>query len=124
MRGNCTDCGKPLNSCTCHEDKVLDRLAAPLQGPAILSNRALEYNDFSFKVVDHIENYTVLQYGDAPDDNVENWSARVVEQQIEKYVKRFGSNARGFEESQRDLLKIAHYCAILHNKRLKEAQGE
>lgn len=84
------------------------------------SNRANEWNDFTPLVEDHIENYTVPQYGDAPNDNVAGWSARDCEKQIEKYVKRFQGNARGPEESRRDLLKIAHYCCLTYNKRIQE----
>ena len=38
------------------------------------AQRTKDWNEFAAKVADHIENYTVPQYGDAPNDNVESWS--------------------------------------------------
>ena len=86
------------------------------------SKRGAEWSDFSNKVLDHIDGYTVTQYGDMPNDQASEWTAHDVEQQIKKYTNRISTGQRGFEERQRDLLKIAHYCAILHAKRIKELQ--
>lgn len=83
-----------------------------------MSYRGDEWDRFSGVVQNHIEDYTIPQYGDGPNDFVETMSDGDVELQITKYVKRFGNNARGQEEAQRDLVKIAHYCAILYSKRI------
>lgn len=39
------------------------------------AQRTKDWNEFAAKVADHIENYTVPQYGDAPNDNVEAWAS-------------------------------------------------
>lgn len=82
--------------------------------------RIPEWNEFNALEIDHIADYTIPQYGDAPNDFMSTTSAHDVEQQIIKYTKRFGSNQRGFNDQQLDLLKIAHYCCILYFKRIKE----
>lgn len=66
------------------------------------------------KVKDHIEDYTVPQYGDYPDDQMTGWEVRDFEREIQKYANRMGRNARGPEEAKRDLLKIIHYAAELY----------
>jgi hypothetical protein len=84
---------------------------------ARLSKRGTQWNSFSALVMDHVENYTVPQYGDAPNDQVESWSAQDCVVQIRRYAARFGSGQRGKAEELRDLLKIAHYACLAHNKR-------
>jgi hypothetical protein len=71
---------------------------------------------FSNIVQEHINEYTVPQFGDQPDDHIESWSAEDCIRQIEKYVERFGSNQRGAEEQFRDMLKIAHYAELAYEK--------
>lgn len=78
--------------------------------------RTYMWNMFSGMVADHVQNYTVNQYGDYPNDNVTNWSRDDCLKQIEKYVKRFYTNARGVDELNKDLLKIAHYCSLAYFK--------
>ncbi len=80
------------------------------------SKRAEQWNEFAKTVEDHIEDYTVPQYGDAPDDQVEHFSAADIKVQLERYVNRIGSNARGEVEAKRDCLKIAHYACLLNLK--------
>lgn len=89
-----------------------------------MSYRGAEWNDFSVLVRNHVENYTIPQYGDGPNDLVGSMSSEQIELQIKKYIQRFGNNARGFEEAQRDLLKIAHYCGILYYRRSSENPSE
>lgn len=86
------------------------------------SNRSIEWSEFSAIVDDHIEGYTVPQYGDYPNDSVAEWSAHDCETQIKKYVTRIGSNQRGFDDQQLDLLKIAHYACLVYNKRIQEKE--
>ncbi len=82
-----------------------------------LSIRGAQWNSFSALVMDHVENYTVQQYGDAPFDQVESWSAQDCVVQIRRYAARFGNGQRGKSEELRDLLKIAHYASLAYSKR-------
>lgn len=79
------------------------------------AQRTKDWNEFASKVADHIENYTVPQYGDAPNDNVESWSAQDCIAQIQKYAARFGTNQRTGQE-ELDLMKIAHYAQLSMDK--------
>jgi hypothetical protein len=83
------------------------------------SNRGKEWYIFSAIVAGHIENYTVPQYGDAPDDQASGFSEQDIAANMRRYVNRLESGVRGPVEAQRDLLKIAHYCALLYFKREK-----
>ena len=80
-----------------------------------MSIRGIQWQRFAERVSEHIEEYTVPQYGDYPDDNVSEWSAQDCVKQIEKYARRFGSNKRPGQE-RLDLLKIAHYAQIAAHK--------
>jgi hypothetical protein len=82
----------------------------------------MEWNAFAEVVKLHIEGYTVQQYGDAPDDQASGFSEHDVAVNIQRYVNRMESGRRGYAEAQRDLLKIAHYCAILYFKRKGDAE--
>lgn len=79
------------------------------------TQRTKDWNEFATKVADHIENYTVPQYGDAPNDNVESWSAQDCIAQVQKYAARFGNNQRTGQE-ELDLMKIAHYAQLAMGK--------
>lgn len=81
----------------------------------MLSNRGKEWEEFSALVLDHIETYTVPQYGDAPDDQVEEWSADECVMTIRKYGARFKKNSREGQDVS-DLMKIAHYACLAHGK--------
>lgn len=86
-----------------------------------MSNRGDEFMSFVPLVVDHIDNYAVKQYGDAPNDNVEKWTSAQCMDAIGRYVKRFGQqNARGEEDNLLSCKKIAHYACLAHNKRQRE----
>lgn len=79
------------------------------------AQRTKDWNAFAAKVADHIESYTVPQYGDAPNDNVESWSAQDCIAQVQKYAARFGNNQRTGQE-ELDLMKIAHYAQLAMGK--------
>lgn len=83
------------------------------------AQRTKNWNEFAAKVADHIENYTVPQYGDAPNDNVESWSSQDCIAQIQKYAARFGTNQRAGQEKL-DLMKIAHYAQLAMGKLKQE----
>ena len=88
----------------------------------VLSKRGVEWLDFTHKVLDHIEEYTVPQYGDKPNDPVEEWTAAQCVVAIKKYAARFGSNQRPGQEAL-DLLKIAHFAQLAFDK-LEKERGE
>ncbi|MCC7570653.1 hypothetical protein KO465_04855 [Candidatus Micrarchaeota archaeon] len=80
------------------------------------SNRCEEFIDFCTIVIEHIEEYTVKQYGDAPDDPVQEWSAKKCIDCIERYVNRFETNRRGRLETLRDMAKISHFACMAFYK--------
>jgi len=81
-----------------------------------LSKREEQFMQFEIIVGEHINNYTIPQYGDAPDDEVEKWSAEQCVLAIQKYTKRFSSSQRGRLESLRDMVKIAHFACLAFYK--------
>lgn len=84
------------------------------------TNRGYEWRFFADMVLSHVENYTVPQYGDYPDDPICDFTDEEIIAQLKRYVNRAGTNVRGEAESQRDLFKIAHYACLLWSKRCKE----
>ena len=104
-------------SINCKGAAARNLVAALMAKP--LSMRGKEWDAFAKNVEEHIETYTVPQYGDAPDDQASQFTEHDMAANIKRYVNRLESNARGPEEAQRDLLKIAHYCAMLYFKREK-----
>lgn len=89
-----------------------------LEGMLMSSNRTRMWNIFSEEVASHIENYTVKQYGDFPNDQATGWDELYLKQCMQKYINRMESNERGDMERDRDLFKIAHYCQMIWSKRL------
>ena len=80
-----------------------------------ISKRGKEWAAFSKKVADHIEEYTVPQYGDIGEDRVTDDSAEDCVREIKKYCLRFGKNQREGQEDL-DLMKTAHYACMAHSK--------
>lgn len=83
-----------------------------------ISNRGREWIEFSKLILNHIENYSVPQYGDKPDDQVEEWSSEDCFKAIERYLKRRNSNQREGQEGL-DLFKMAHYVCLAYFKKIK-----
>lgn len=81
-----------------------------------VSRRALNWRAFAERVFEHIEKYTVAQYGDAGQDQVTHWTPEQVVENMRRYLNRAGKNARGPEEEERDALKLAHYANLLWEK--------
>lgn len=79
-----------------------------------LSLRGRDWLKFSDAVLEHIENYTVPQYGDKGNDRASDYTTEVIADHIGRYKDRMGSNARGEVEAKRDLVKIAHYASLAH----------
>lgn len=82
----------------------------------MLSKRFMQFVKFAELVEDHIDSYTVPQYGDAPTDEVEQWTAEQCVIAIQKYTKRFESSRRGRLEILRDMVKIAHFAQLAFDK--------
>jgi hypothetical protein len=85
----------------------------------IMFNRTMEWRRFASIVDRHVVEYTVPQYGDSPDDEVQHWSVEQCVAAIQKYTRRFGSNQRGNAEIERDMLKIAHFACLAYFKLLE-----
>lgn len=79
------------------------------------TNRGIEWQSFSNDALNHIERYTVPQYGDAPDDMLSNESPEYLMKQVQKYLNRFGKNQREGQELL-DLLKMTHCIQIAYTK--------
>lgn len=79
-----------------------------------MSYRGSDFASFTFKVIDHIYNYTVPQYGDKGGDQCTNFTRQDFETQIKKYANRMGKNSRQGQDKL-DLLKICHYCQMLYD---------
>ena len=80
-----------------------------------VSKRAVDFCGFAAGVVSHIDGYTVPQYGDSPDDNVEGWSAEECFKQVERYLKRRNTSRRP-DEKKLDILKAAHYLQLAYDR--------
>ena len=80
-----------------------------------VSVRGLEWLTFSDSVMEHVEKYTVPQYGDKGEDNVSEWSAEECFKQVEKYLKRRKTNQRS-GQNRLDILKAAHYLCLAEAK--------
>ena len=81
-----------------------------------MSNRYKMWEDFAKVVGDHVEVYTVPQYGDFPEDQLTTWTLDDLATTLKRYSNRMGKNARGIEEDKRDMLKIAHYASCAWHK--------
>ena len=79
------------------------------------TNRGAEWEAFSNMVLDHIENYTTKQYGDAPNDTVQDMTAEDCIKQVKKYAQRFGNNQRSGQDLL-DMLKVSHYACLAYSK--------
>jgi hypothetical protein len=82
-------------------------------------NRIFEWKHFANLVATHVAEYTIPQYGDSPDDEVENWTPEMCIKAIQKYTKRFESGQRGKQETVRDMLKIAHFACLCYFKLIR-----
>lgn len=76
------------------------------------SLREVEFYHFAMVVQGHIDKYTIPQYGDAPTDQVEEWTPSQCMDSVKRYANRIDSNSRGRLESLRDMAKIAHFAAM------------
>jgi hypothetical protein len=77
--------------------------------------RSKEWIEFAVIVDDHINNYTVKQYGDRGSDLATNYTPEDFVKQIKKYCERHGKNARPGQDKI-DMIKIAHYAQMAWSK--------
>lgn len=90
---------------------------------SVMSKKAEEFAKFSVEVLKHIEEYAVPQYGDYPNDLIKETSIDDIVHDMQRYLHRMKTNARGAKEVERDFLKLAHYSCIAYYK-LKEQEDE
>jgi len=88
------------------------------------SKRALQWMNFAVEVFRHVEDYTVPQYGDMPDDQADLFTIQEIQMNLKRYINRIGSNSRGTGEAIRDCYKIAHYACLLLARILKDLKGK
>ncbi len=85
------------------------------------SQRAIAWRKFADQVEQHIEEYTVPQYGDAGDDQVTEWTVEDCLKQLSKYRNRHGKNSRPGQQ-ELDFLKMAHYVQLAAEKDQEQSQ--
>lgn len=75
-----------------------------------ISDKAYAWREFARMTLEHIENYSVPQYGPTLSENTDVTSTEDCLKYIAKYLRRHGSDRRGRIEELRDLVKIAHFA--------------
>lgn len=86
------------------------------------SKRGIDWIHFSAEVTNHVETYTVPQYGDKPNDQITEWSIEDCFRDVKKRMARYGKNVREGEQL-RDFLKMVHVIQIAATK-FQEEQNE
>jgi hypothetical protein len=79
-----------------------------------LSKRGTSWLKFANKVLDHIEHYTVPQYGDMGKDIASEYTVQHCIDQSAKYGERVGRNSREGQDLL-DRIKSAHYQQMAHD---------
>lgn len=85
------------------------------------SARGMDWMVFAAAVLEHIENYTVKQYGDSGKDLASGYTPEDSLRSASKYIARFGRNVREGEQA-RDFFKLAH-CAQLAYSAWRKTNG-
>jgi hypothetical protein len=75
------------------------------------SKRGNDWADFADEVLNHIETYTVPQYGDKGEDAASDYGSAEHVLQAKRYLARYGKNSRPGQEVL-DLKKAAHYLQM------------
>lgn len=86
-----------------------------------ISVRGKNWLAFAEMVGAHVEGYTVPQYGDKGEDQVTAYSVEECLKQAQKYISRYGRNARPGQQDL-DFMKAAHYIQLAAEKH-NEGQG-
>ena len=76
-----------------------------------MSKRGEKWQAFADAVGNHIETYTVPQYGDEGADLATGYTPEECVKQAQKYLARFGRNSRPGQEHI-DTMKAAHYIQM------------
>lgn len=86
-----------------------------------VSERAKQFQSFAHSIVSHIEQYTVPQYGDAPNDQMSEWTIEECLKAVSKRLARYGRQSREGQQ-ELDFKKMAHEIQIAATK-FQEAQN-
>jgi hypothetical protein len=81
-----------------------------------MSNRLDDWLSFGGYVSKHIEEYTVPQYGDKPDDQASEFTIEECLAHVKRYINRYGKNQRGRDDQEKDFYKMAQYVQIAWDK--------
>lgn len=98
------------------EDIKLALATSEYQCMEVMSERGKDWVEFSYLVLEHIQKYTIPQYGDKGCDQVGEWTAEDCIKAVRKYASRFGSNVRDGQE-ELDILKMAHFAQLAFHKK-------
>ena len=79
-----------------------------------VSERGKDWIEFSNKVLDHIEKYTIKQYGDKGSDQCTEFDDQDFITNLKRYLNRHGKNSR-LGQNKLDKIKMAHYIQMLHD---------
>jgi len=80
-------------------------------------NRIRQWDRFNDQVLDHIERYTLEQYGsEEGTEQIDLFTTEDCWTNIQRYYNRRGSNVRGTKEALRDIIKVAHYAQFIYDK--------
>jgi len=85
-----------------------------------ISIRGKNWEVFSQLVAEHIEDYTVPQYGDYPHDQLTEFTIQEVVMNMKRYLNRAETSQRGDEDKLRDCFKLAHYANVLYDLHKEE----
>ena len=87
------------------------------------SKRGFNFMMFACEVLDHIEEYTIPQYGDEGEDQVSEWTVEDCLKAVKRYIARYGRNSREGQQSL-DFKKMAHFVQLAAENHEKLSQEE
>ncbi|MCK5614334.1 hypothetical protein KAR91_71370 [Candidatus Pacearchaeota archaeon] len=87
------------------------------------SKRGFNFLMFAFEVLDHIEEYTIPQYGDEGEDRVSDWTVEDCLKAVKKYIARYGRNTRKGQQML-DFKKMLHFVQLAAENHNRLAQQE
>ena len=79
------------------------------------AQRSLDWIKFASKVLAHIEEYAVPQYGDKGKDQITDWTVEECLKAVSKRVARYGRQSREGQQ-ELDFLKMVHEVQIAWDK--------
>ena len=87
------------------------------------SKRGFNFMMFALEVLDHIEEYTIPQYGDEGEDQVSDWTVEDCLKAVKKYIARYGRNTRKGQQGL-DFKKMVHFVQLAAENHDRFAQQE